>query len=101
MKNDRTPRRSFLRRGGTGTLDGHRGLRFQRDLSGLMNGTVNFKGFYTREIAPNDEFYVTGYSDLVPVVNAEEDRPRVEGLVRKPRSLDDLAMPEPVSLLPF
>jgi DMSO/TMAO reductase YedYZ molybdopterin-dependent catalytic subunit len=53
----------------------------------LMKGTVNFKGFVAKEITPNDEFYITTYSDNIPQVNYETFRLRVEGLVKDPFTL--------------
>jgi DMSO/TMAO reductase YedYZ molybdopterin-dependent catalytic subunit len=94
-------RRSFLRHLGTGTL----GLGFGvsvfsqiyrcgealaqtggHDLH--MKGTINFKGFYAQEITPNDEFYITSYSENVPAINPERFRLRIEGLVENPLTLD-------------
>ncbi len=37
----------------------------------LMKGTVNFKGFMAKEITPNDEFYITTYSDKVPDITTK------------------------------
>src|SRR4030042_58835 len=48
----------------------------------LMKGTVNFKGFMAKEITPNDEFYITTYSDKVPNINYEAFRLRIEGIVK-------------------
>jgi len=53
----------------------------------LMKGTVNFMGFVAKEITPNDEFYITTYSDAVPAVDASRFALRVEGLVEKPYTL--------------
>jgi DMSO/TMAO reductase YedYZ molybdopterin-dependent catalytic subunit len=50
----------------------------------LMKGTVNFKGFVAKEITPNNEFYITTYSDKVPDISYEKFRLRIEGLVSKP-----------------
>jgi len=47
----------------------------------LMKGTVNFMGFVAKEITPNDEFYITTYSDAVPAVDASRFALRVEGSV--------------------
>jgi DMSO/TMAO reductase YedYZ molybdopterin-dependent catalytic subunit len=99
MDNGQT-RRSFLRRIGLGTL----GLGFGVSVSNgiyevaegatqddqhrlLMKGSVNFMGFRAKEITPNDEFYITAYSDLVPAVDPAAFRLRIEGLVAKPLSL--------------
>ena len=58
----------------------------------LMKGTVNFKGFMAKEITPNDEFYITTYSDKVPDINYGAFRLRIEGLVKNPSvlSMSDL-----------
>jgi len=53
----------------------------------LMKGTINFKGFTAKEITPNDEFYITTYSDKVPDVNPAKFVLRVEGLVGRPYAL--------------
>src|SRR3990172_2427924 len=53
----------------------------------LMKGTVNFMGFTAKEITPNDEFYITTYSDNVPVIDPATFRLRVEGLVENPYTL--------------
>ena len=53
----------------------------------LMKGTVNFMGFMAKEITPNDEFYITTYSDKTPDINVKTFRLRIEGLVQKPYSL--------------
>ncbi len=53
----------------------------------LMKGTVNFKGFTAKEITPNDEFYVTSYSDKVPRIDENKFRLTVAGLVEKPYGL--------------
>jgi DMSO/TMAO reductase YedYZ molybdopterin-dependent catalytic subunit len=50
----------------------------------LMKGTVNFKGFMAKEITPNDEFYITTYSEKVPDVNSGKFRLRIEGQVKNP-----------------
>jgi len=54
----------------------------------LMKGTVDFKGFRTKEITPNEEFYITSYSDSIPVINANTFKLRIEGLVEKPYTLN-------------
>lgn len=54
----------------------------------LMKGSVNFMGFIAKEITPNDEFYITTYSDKVPVVDPLTFRLRIEGLVEKPYTLN-------------
>ena len=54
----------------------------------LMKGSVNFMGFIAKEITPNDEFYITTYSDNVPVIDARAFKLRIEGLVEKPYGLD-------------
>lgn len=53
----------------------------------LIKGTINFKGFMAKEITPNDEFFITSYSDKVPDVNYETYRLRIEGLVKNPYTL--------------
>lgn len=53
----------------------------------LMKGTIDFKGFTAKEITPNDEFYITTYSENVPNVNYDNFRLRIEGLVEKPLTL--------------
>ena len=53
----------------------------------LMKGTVNFMGFKAKEITPNEEFYITNYSDKVPKINMETFGLRIEGLVEKPYTL--------------
>jgi DMSO/TMAO reductase YedYZ molybdopterin-dependent catalytic subunit len=50
----------------------------------LMKGTVNFMGFKAKEITPNNEFYITTYSEKVPDINYAKFRLRVEGQVRNP-----------------
>jgi len=50
----------------------------------LMKGSVNFMGFMAKEITPNDEFYITTYSDTVPTIDPKTFRLRIEGLVEKP-----------------
>jgi DMSO/TMAO reductase YedYZ molybdopterin-dependent catalytic subunit len=93
-------RRNFLKSAGVGAL----GLGFgvsifdgiyqyaqaltedeKHDL--LMKGTVNFMGFMAKEITPDEEFYITSYSDKVPNINTATFRLRVEGLVEKPYTL--------------
>jgi DMSO/TMAO reductase YedYZ molybdopterin-dependent catalytic subunit len=53
----------------------------------LMKGTVNFMGFIAKEITPNDEFYITTYSDTVPSVDPGKFSLRIEGLIDKPYTL--------------
>ncbi len=53
----------------------------------LMKGTVNFMGFRAKEITPNDEFYITTYSDRRPDINADSFRLKIEGLVGRPYAL--------------
>lgn len=53
----------------------------------LMKGTVNFKGFYAKEITPNDEFYITSYSSKVPDISRDSFSLKIEGMVEKPYSL--------------
>ncbi|HMK50117.1 MAG TPA: molybdopterin-dependent oxidoreductase [Thermodesulfovibrionales bacterium] len=53
----------------------------------LMKGTVDFRGFVAKEITPNNEFYITTYSDKVPDINYEKFSLRIEGLVEKPYQL--------------
>jgi DMSO/TMAO reductase YedYZ molybdopterin-dependent catalytic subunit len=53
----------------------------------LMKGTVNFKGFMTNEITPNEDFYITTYSSKVPSVSPKKFLLRVEGLVERPYAL--------------
>lgn len=93
-------RRDFLRRVGVGTI----GLGFgvsvfdgiyqyaealtegeKHDL--LMKGTVNYMGFVAKEITPNEDFYITTYSDKTPEIDAKAFRLRMEGLVEKPYAL--------------
>jgi DMSO/TMAO reductase YedYZ molybdopterin-dependent catalytic subunit len=98
--NNAHSRRSFLRKAGLGTL----GLGFGVSVSNgiyqvaeaateeekhqlLMKGSVNFKGFMAKEITPNNEFYITTYSDRVPAVNPKTFNLRIEGLVEKPFAL--------------
>lgn len=90
-------RRNFLKGIGAGTI----GLGFGVSLSDglyqyaeaateeekhslLMKGSVNFMGFMAKEITPNDEFYITTYSDTVPTIDPRTFRLRIEGLVEKP-----------------
>ncbi|MFZ5997017.1 MAG: molybdopterin-dependent oxidoreductase [Nitrospirota bacterium] len=58
----------------------------------LMLGTMNFKGFKVREITPNNEFYITSYSDKIPALDPKTYRLSIEGMVEKPYniSLDEL-----------
>ena len=53
----------------------------------LMKGTVDFMGFRAKEITPNNEFYITTYSDNVPAIDPKTFRLRVEGLVGQPYTL--------------
>ena len=54
----------------------------------LLNvGTVDFMGFRAKEITPNQEFYITTYSDKVPAVNYDAHILHIEGLVEKPYAL--------------
>ena len=53
----------------------------------LMKGTVNFKGFRAKEITPNDEFYITTYSSVVPRIDPNTLELRIEGFVEKPYRL--------------
>ncbi|MGD0886032.1 MAG: molybdopterin-dependent oxidoreductase [Thermodesulfovibrionales bacterium] len=53
----------------------------------LLKGTVNFKGFTAKEITPNEDFYITTYSDKVPVIDPKTFGLRIEGLVEKPYTL--------------
>ncbi|MCL5023123.1 MAG: molybdopterin-dependent oxidoreductase [Nitrospirae bacterium] len=53
----------------------------------LMKGTVNFKGFTAEEITPNNEFYITTYSDKVPDIDPKTFSLRVEGRAEKPYAL--------------
>lgn len=50
----------------------------------LMKGSVNFKGFMAKEITPNNEFYITTYSDKVPDIDSKTFGLRIEGFVEKP-----------------
>jgi len=96
MKNSLT-RRDFFKKAGIGTI----GLGFGVSLFDgiyeyaeavaedekhvlLMKGSVNFMGFMAKEITPNDEFYITTYSDTVPKLDPEKFRLRIEGLVERP-----------------
>jgi DMSO/TMAO reductase YedYZ molybdopterin-dependent catalytic subunit len=53
----------------------------------LTKGTVNFKGFMTKEITPNEEFYITSYSSNLPDLDAGSFRLGIEGLVERPYTL--------------
>ena len=57
----------------------------QHDLH--MTGTVNFKGFVAKEVTPNDQFYITSYSDQVPSIDYDRFRLRIEGMVGRPYAL--------------
>jgi len=100
MKNSLS-RRDFFRRAGVGAV----GLGFGVSLFDgiyqyaeavteeekhtlLMKGTVNFMGFMAKEITPNNEFYITSYSDAVPAIDPKRFSLRVEGLVEKPYTLN-------------
>ena len=80
-------RRSFLRNAAAGAL----GLGFgvsvfpgiyrlagaQEQGEGhdlYMEGTVNFKGFIAKEVTPNEEFYITSYSDKIPDIDPDRFR---------------------------
>jgi len=93
-------RRDFFKRAGVGTI----GLGFGVSLFDgiyqyaeaiteeekhalLMKGTVNLMGFIAKEITPNDEFYITTYSDTVPAIDPKKFSLRIEGLVEKPYTL--------------
>jgi hypothetical protein len=94
---DSLSRRDFFRGVGVGTI----GLGFGVSLfdgiyqyaealtedekhSLLMKGSVNFMGFMAKEITPNNEFYITTYSDDIPAVDPRTFSLRIEGLVEKP-----------------
>jgi DMSO/TMAO reductase YedYZ molybdopterin-dependent catalytic subunit len=93
-------RRKFLREIGLGTislgfgvsvLDGiyeYAKAETKEEHAFLIKGTVNFMGFTAKEITPNDEFYVTTYSDNIPVINPNTFKLRIEGLVEKPYTLN-------------
>ncbi|MGD1076594.1 MAG: molybdopterin-dependent oxidoreductase [Thermodesulfovibrionales bacterium] len=53
-----------------------------------MKGSVNFMGFMAKEITPNDEFYITTYSDTVPTLDPKKFSLRIEGLVENPYILN-------------
>jgi DMSO/TMAO reductase YedYZ molybdopterin-dependent catalytic subunit len=53
----------------------------------LMKGTVNFMGFMTNEITPNENFYITSYSSKVPSISTDKFQLRIEGLVERPYAL--------------
>jgi DMSO/TMAO reductase YedYZ molybdopterin-dependent catalytic subunit len=89
-------RRSFLKRVGAGSLglgfgvsifdgiyQGAEALTEDEKHDLLMKGTVNFMGFKAKEITPNEEFYITNYSDKVPNISLETFRLRIEGRVEK------------------
>jgi len=106
--NDQLSRRAFFRGIGLGTIglgfgvsifDGiyqyAEALTEEEKHALLMKGSVNFKGFMAKEITPNNEFYITTYSDTVPDVDPKTFRLRIEGLVEKPyvlsmKELEDL-----------
>ena len=94
-------RRDFFRRAGVGAI----GLGFGVSLFDgiyqyaeaaaeeekhalLMKGAINFMGFLAKEITPNDEFYITTYSDTVPAVDPKGFSLRIEGLVERPYMLN-------------
>jgi len=52
-----------------------------------MKGAIDFKGFMTKEITPNNEFYVTTYSDVIPSIDPAAFRLKIGGLVEKPYTL--------------
>ncbi len=54
----------------------------------LVKGSVNFMGFRAKEITPNDEFYITTYSDTVPTIDPQRFLLRIEGLVERPYTLN-------------
>jgi DMSO/TMAO reductase YedYZ molybdopterin-dependent catalytic subunit len=98
--NDRVSRRDFFKGVGLGTV----GLGFGVSVADgiyqyaeaateeekhtlLMKGTVDFMGFRAKEITPNNEFYITTYSDNVPVIDPKTFRLRVEGLAGQPYTL--------------
>ena len=93
-------RRDFFRRAGAGAIglgfgvslfDGiyqyAEALTEEEKHALLMKGTVNFMGFMVKEITPNDEFYITTYSDTVPTIDLNKFSLRIEGLVEKPYTL--------------
>jgi Oxidoreductase molybdopterin binding domain/Mo-co oxidoreductase dimerisation domain len=53
----------------------------------LIKGYVNFMGFMAKEITPNDEFYITTYSDNVPDIDTRRFSLMVGGLVERPYTL--------------
>jgi hypothetical protein len=53
----------------------------------LSVGTVDFMGFRAKEVTPNNEFYITTYSDKVPAITLEAHTLRIEGLVEQPYTL--------------
>jgi DMSO/TMAO reductase YedYZ molybdopterin-dependent catalytic subunit len=94
---DPISRRDFFRKAGVGAI----GLGFgvsifdgiyqyaeavteEEEHALVMKGTVNFMGFVAKEITPNDEFYITTYSETVPSIDAKGFRLRIEGLVERP-----------------
>ncbi|MGE5893914.1 MAG: molybdopterin-dependent oxidoreductase [bacterium] len=99
MKNSLS-RRDFFKRAGAGAvglglggalLDGiyhyAEAVTEEEKHALLMKGTVNFMGFTAKEITPNDEFYITTYSDTVPAIDPGKFTLRVEGLVEKPYTI--------------
>lgn len=100
MKEVSSARRRFLGQLGLGSLGFGFGVSmfgtvFQRaygmtdtethDL--YMRGAVDFKGFVAQEVTPNDQFYITSYSDQVPTVDYDRFRLRIEGMVARPYTL--------------
>jgi DMSO/TMAO reductase YedYZ molybdopterin-dependent catalytic subunit len=53
----------------------------------FMKGTIDFKGFRTEEVTPNQTFYITSYSDKVPEIDPHSYRLRIEGQVQQPCTL--------------
>ncbi len=95
--NDHISRRDFFRTAAAGAI----GLGLGGPLAGgvknyadaaleddkhslLMKGSVNFMGFVAKEITPNDEFYITTYSDDVPSIDPRRFTLSVDGLVDRP-----------------
>jgi hypothetical protein len=90
---DSLSRRDFFKRAGVGAI----GLGFGVSLFDgiyqyaeaateeekhalLMKGSVNFMGFMAKEITPNNEFYVTTYSDTVPTIDPKRFSLRVDSI---------------------
>ncbi len=93
-------RRDFIKKVGVGTI----GLGVSASLLGAageknnvlseeeaherdMKGTVDFMGFRAKEITPNEEFYITTYSDKTPEIDPNTFRLSVGGNVDKPFEL--------------